>query len=96
MFTLGEFSFTNPVDSLSHLLQLAPILLLCWLSWSKPLIGGILLIASSLIFGGLYIIDGSQAWQTIVLVELVLFLPVFLSGILFYLSFNKNGSSLSS
>lgn len=81
LFTLGEV-FSGELSGLSHLLQLAPLIFLGWLALKKPLLADVLLLTISLLLGAFYYLDNQFPWQTVALVELLLFLPSLLSGIL--------------
>lgn len=85
LFLVGE-TLTGDWSGFGHLFQLVPLVLLILLAWKKPLWAGILLVTLSLLFGGWYVLDGSEQMQTIVLVELILFTPLLVSGILLILS----------
>lgn len=88
LFLFGEV-FAGDITGLSHLLQLVPFFALIYIAWRWPFWGGIILILLSVVFGTLYAIDQIFSWQTILFVELLLFLPPFLSGTLLILSSRK-------
>lgn len=85
LFTFGEV-FSGDFSGLFHLLQIAPILLLILLVHKKPLIGGVFIAISGLFLGIFYIIRNPSNLSTIIIVESLLFLPLFLSGLLFVVS----------
>lgn len=93
LFTIGEV-LSGDISGLSHLLQIVPILLLLILSFKKPKIAGFLLTSSSLTLGLLYPFRASFNLQAIIIVEIILFLPLVLSGIFFMLS-AKNDKKLA-
>jgi hypothetical protein len=88
LFTVGEI-FSGDLSGLSHLIQAAPLLLIIFLAFKKPLFAGILLSTISFVLGIMYIVDGASNLNTIMLVEAFLFLPPFISGILLILSSKK-------
>ncbi|MBU2036161.1 MAG: hypothetical protein ABH819_03750 [Patescibacteria group bacterium] len=88
LFTVGEV-FSGDISGLSHLIQMAPIILLVFVAWKKPFVGGGLLTIISLILGILYAINFPFVFWTIVLVEAFLFVPPFISGVLLILSSKK-------
>jgi hypothetical protein len=85
LFTFGEV-FSGDVSGLLHLIQATPIILLIFLAVKKPFIGGLLLSTIGLILGILYVLDTSVNFQTILFVEIFLFTPPFISGILFVIA----------
>ncbi|MGD9129250.1 MAG: hypothetical protein PVJ09_02070 [Candidatus Woesebacteria bacterium] len=84
-FTFGEV-FSGDLSGLSHLIQAATIIFLIFLALKKPLIGGLLLSSIGLILGTLYALNAPFGFQTIFLVEIFLFVPPFISGILLIIS----------
>ncbi len=88
LFTIGE-TFSGDISGLGHLLQLAPLILVIFLAWKKPFIGGFLLIVTSIILSVWYLLSVSLSWQTKAVVELILFLPPFISGVLLVISAEK-------
>lgn len=88
LFLFGEV-LSGDISGLSHLLQIIPFFILVYISWRWPFWGGALLVLLSVTFGVLYAIDQIFSWQTVLLVELVLFLPPFVSGVLLILSSKK-------
>ena len=85
LFTFGEV-FSGDISGLQHLIQAIPLLLLAYLAYKKPLIAGIILLVISLALGILYSVIVSFTFQAILIVEAILFLPPFISGLLFILS----------
>jgi hypothetical protein len=88
LFTFGEV-FSGDISGLSHLIQAAPLVLLIFLAYKKPYSGGVLLLITSLFLGVLYVIRAPFNLETIFLVETMLFLPPFISGLLLILSSGK-------
>lgn len=88
LFLFGEV-FSGDMSGFSHILQILPFLVLVYIAWRWPFWGGIVLLLLSIMFGALYAIDVLFPWQTVLLVELVLFLPPFISGTLLILSAKK-------
>lgn len=85
LFTFGEI-FSGDISGLSHLIQLAPIIIVLIVALKKPLIGGALFSVISALFGILYLVTVPFNPITILIVELVLFLPPFIAGLLFIYS----------
>lgn len=92
IFWVGE-SMGHTPGAIIHAIQLVPIFILLLLAWERPLVGGMLLTAISILLGILYPFSTIQRLPviTIVYVESILFLPIFLSGICFLFS-NKKSS----
>lgn len=88
LFLFGEV-FSGDLSGFSHLLQLIPLFVLIYIAWKWPFWGGVALVLFSLALGIIYAVDQLFAWQTILFVELLLFLPPFISGILLVLSSRK-------
>lgn len=88
LFTVGEI-FSGDLSGLSHLVQAIPILLIAFLSIKKPFMAGSLLLIIGLTLGILYSLRASFEIQTIFLVEIILFLPPVISGILLIMSSRK-------
>ena len=88
LFTLGEV-FSGDLSGLSHLLQITPIVFLLILTLKKPLIGGLLVTVISLILGFFYIVRNPSHFGAIILVESLLFIPMFVSGLLFIATSKK-------
>lgn len=84
-FAIGEV-LSGDMSGLSHLLQATPLVILIVLASKKPLIGGVLLLILSLILGIWYALSNSSSFQTILLVEIFLFIPPFMSGAFLLLS----------
>lgn len=88
MFTFGEI-FSGDMSGLSHLIQAVPVALLMFLAAKKPLIGGIMLLITGLVLGILYALNAPFNFQTVLLVEVFLFIPSFTSGLLLIYSAKK-------
>jgi hypothetical protein len=84
-FTFGEV-FSGDISGLSHLIQAAPLVLLMLLASKKSFLGGIILLIVGLFLGILYPLRAPFNLQTIFLVEILLFVPPFISGLLLILS----------
>lgn len=81
LFLFGEV-FSGDISGLGHLVQLIPVILIAFLAWKKPFIGGAILVAAGAILGILYFANVDFPWQTILIAEVLLFLPPIISGIL--------------
>lgn len=78
-FALGE-TIDGDWSGLGHLIQAAPIALLMWLGWKRPLWGGIFfLVLSFIAFYSLSDVLGGPEWLA---PFLILVAPLLLSGIL--------------
>jgi hypothetical protein len=88
LFTFGEL-FSGDISGLSHLIQAAPLVFLILLASKKPCLGGIILLIVGLILGILYVLRAPFNLQTIFYVEILLFVPPFISGLLLILSSKK-------
>jgi hypothetical protein len=88
LFTVGEI-FSGDLSGLSHLIQAAPVLFLIILSIKKPFMAGLFLLIIGLVLGILYPFRVPFEIQTILLVEIILFLPPVISGVLLILSAKK-------
>ena len=88
LFTVGEV-LSGDISGFAHLIQAVPVLLLIFLAWKRPLIGGVLLFTISLILGVLYVLDNPVNFPAIFAVEAFLFIPPFISGILLVVSSGK-------
>jgi hypothetical protein len=88
LFTFGEV-FSGDLSGLGHLIQAAPLVLIIFLAYKKPFIGGLLLLFAGLALGILYPFRARFELVTIVLVELFLFVPPVISGVLLILSSKK-------
>ena len=66
-----------------HYAQLVPILLLSWLGWDTPRPAGFVLVFSSIALMIMYAISTYEGTplSTLAVVELILFFPLFLSGL---------------
>ncbi len=87
LFAFGE-ALSGDVSGLFHLIQALPLLLLVLLSYKKPFVGGVILMVLSLILGITYLLRAKFDFKTVFLVELLLFIPPFISG-LFLVLFSK-------
>ena len=86
LFTIGEVISGEP-SGYSHLVQIVPLVILAILARKKLKIAGILLMITSILLGIFYaIVMGSSPLSLKLMVELVLFLPPFLAGLLFSLA----------
>jgi hypothetical protein len=88
LFTFGEV-FSGDISGLSHLFQAAPLVLLIVLAYKKPYIAGVILLLAGLGLGILYPLKAPFNLQTIVIVEMVLFIPPCVAGLLLMLSSKK-------
>jgi len=88
VFTFGEL-FSGDIAGLSHLIQALPLAILIVLASKKPRLAGILLMLSGLVLGILYPLKAPFNLKTILLVELILFIPPIVSGALLVLSEKK-------
>ena len=88
IFIFGEV-FSGKISGISHLIQAAPLLLLIIISNKKPFWGGIIISIISLILGIFYTLRAHFSFQTVLLVELFLFIPPFIAGILLIMSSRK-------
>lgn len=72
------------LSGFAHYAQIIPIILLSWLGWSTPRPAGFVLVFSSIALMIMYAISSydSAPVATLAIVELVLFVPLFLSGLL--------------
>ena len=85
-FAVGEMT-GGDIFGLQHIVQLAPLALLAWLAWKRPLWGGAALIALALLFTGLYFIFIPRfPMPTVILTVTFLFATPFAAGILFVLA----------
>jgi hypothetical protein len=82
-FAVGEMA-SGDINGIQHVVQLAPLVLLGWLAWKRPLWGGMALIALALILTGLYFIFIPRfPLATVILTMASLFATPFVAGILF-------------
>lgn len=79
LFMLGE-TIGGDWSGLGHLLQAAPILLLMWLGWKRPLWGGIFLLVLSFI--AWHSLPDAQRGSEWLAPFLIIIAPLLLSGIL--------------
>lgn len=89
MFVVGEMTAGSITDGASHLIQLAPIIILLLLGWKYPRAVGYILITGAIILGIMYAVNNPFPLVTIVVVETILFLPLVIAGILFIKSRKK-------
>jgi hypothetical protein len=83
LFAFGE-AFGGDITGLQHLVQLLPLAILLAWAWRSPRVGGAALVALSLVLSlGYPLLAGGEHLSTIVLVELLLFAPPLLAGLLF-------------
>ncbi len=85
LFTFGEV-LSGDLSGLSHLAQLVPIVVLAVLAIKKPKWAGMLLVSSSALLGIWYVFTAPFDPITIVIVEVLLFLPPFIAGALLLFS----------
>lgn len=84
LFTVGEV-VSGEFSGYSHLVQMVPLVVLAMLAKKKIKIAGLLLMIVSILLGIFYVIAmGSSPLGLKLMVELVLFLPPFLAGLLFF------------
>ncbi len=88
LFLFGEV-FAGDLSGISHFIQILPVLVLAFVAWKKPFIGGLVMVMASIVMGMLYALDAKFQVATVLLVELFLFLPPFIAGILLILSSKK-------
>ncbi len=88
LFTFGEV-FSGDISGLSHLIQAAPLLLLLFLAYKKSFIGGLILLLTGITLGILYPLKAPFEPRTIFFVEITLFLPPVIAGLLLILSSKK-------
>lgn len=89
LFLFGEV-FSGEISGLSHLVQAVPLLLLLFLALKKPFIAGIALILIGITLAVLYPLRAPFNLSTIFIVEVLLFLPPIVSGILLIISSKKD------
>ncbi len=87
LFTVGEI-MGGDWSGASHLVQLAPLVLLAWVGWRYPKIGGLLLVVIGIVLAVVYAVvtRGRLSVMTVGLVELLILLPPVVAGGLFMLS----------
>lgn len=86
LFTIGEV-ISGELSGYSHLVQIVPLVILAILARKKLKIAGLLLMITSILLGIFYaIVMGNSPLSLKLMVELVLFLPPFLAGLLFFLA----------
>ncbi len=85
LFTFGEV-FSGDFSGFSHLLQIVPIVLLMLLIHKKPLVGESIIAIIGLFFGIFYIVRNPSNVWAIIIVESLLFLPLFISGLIIVFS----------
>ena len=82
-FAVGEMA-GGDITGIQHIVQLAPLALLAWLAWKRPLWSGAVLIALALIFTGLYVIFiHGFPLPTVILTVAFLFATPLVAGMLF-------------
>jgi hypothetical protein len=83
LFTFGEV-IGGDISGVQHLAQLLPLAIVLAAAWRFPRVGGAALVALSLVLGVVYPFAFAGAdLGTIILVELLLFVPPMLAGLLF-------------
>lgn len=88
LFTFGEV-FGGDISGLSHLVQAAPLIILAYLAWKKPFLGGVLIVASAIILAIIFNLIMNDSPTSKLLVSLILFLPPTISGTLLIYSSKK-------
>lgn len=84
LFLFGEL-FSGDVSGLGHIVQILPLVLLIFLSWTYPRLGGWFLVIGGITLGILYT-KNNFPLSTILFVETLLFLPPVVAGTLFIIS----------
>ena len=82
LFAVGETA-SGDLSGLFHLVPVILLLTLGWLARKKAAIVGIGLIVTSLLMGISYPLCTAQKIETVFLIELLLFGPLFISGIIY-------------
>jgi hypothetical protein len=82
MLGIGEIA-SGTLSGLQHLGQLAPIVALGWLGWTRPWLGGLVLVGLALLLAGLYIGFGGSPPFALIINAALLFAPPLLAGVLF-------------
>jgi hypothetical protein len=83
LFTFGEV-FGGDISGVQHLVQLLPLAIVVAGAWRFPRVGGAALVGLSLVLGVVYPFAFAGAdLGTIIVVELLLFVPPALAGLLF-------------
>jgi hypothetical protein len=83
LFLAGE-TVGGDATGLQHLVQLAPLAILGGVAWRYPRAGGLALIVIGLVLAVLYPwVFGGFPLSTVVLVEMLLFAPPIVAGLLF-------------
>lgn len=85
LFLFGEI-IGGDISGLVHLFQVLPLLIIVFIAWKWPRVGGSILVYLGLVLGLIYALTAHFSVQTIILVELILFLPPVIAGIFFLLS----------
>lgn len=89
LFLIGEV-FSGDLTGLGHLIQLLPLLVLAWFGYKNPYWSGVFMSLIGLTFGVIYAMSAGFYLETILIVEAVLFLPIFVSGVLLILAGKKS------
>jgi hypothetical protein len=74
------------ISGVQHLFQIAPLALLVWAAWRWPEAGGIVLATVGLGLAMVYPVLTGLPARTVVVTEVLLFVPVILAGALFVVS----------
>jgi hypothetical protein len=82
MFLIGE-TFGGDISGLGHLAQIIPLVILAYIASKYPFVGGLLLIFVGLVLLVLYTILARIAFP---IVDILLFLPLIVSGVLIFIS----------
>jgi hypothetical protein len=86
IFAVGE-TFGGNLSGLSHFLQALPLVLLVFVCWRFPRIGGLATMLLGILLVVAYPLRASnQPLSTTILTELIFFTPPILAGLLIYLS----------
>ncbi len=84
LFLFGEV-LSGEIGGFVHLVQIVPIILLLFAAFKFPKISGFFLAFSGIILGITYALTATQfPFATIILIETLLFAPLFLSGMLLF------------
>lgn len=81
LFLFGEI-FSGDISGLSHLLQIIPLAIIIFVAYKNALVGGVLLLVVSLLFEILYLLNIPFDPIATFIVELLIFVPLIISGIL--------------
>lgn len=91
LFTFGEV-FGGDISGLSHLIQAAPLIILAYLAWKKPFLGGILILAFAIVLAIVFNLMMNDSLTSKLLVSLILFLPPVVSSILLITASKKTNN----